>query len=127
MDFLQGKTSYTPRLLLSLIEQFPEGSATGAALRDDPHMRYWDLHSELLAAVHNAVQINTMVVGGVSKKDRDKFEFLESPATKKAKGKGKKSGRAMNAKALKGLVDSTMDALPDHLRMSKQRTKDEGD
>jgi hypothetical protein len=77
----------SPRLLLYLIMRLPEDSDFAAENAGGPDHRGWNLQSYLLAAIANNIQTNTIVIGGVPKKDRDKFHMIEGPTHKAAKKK----------------------------------------
>lgn len=111
--FVAGGTHHTPRILLGLIEHLPEGCAFPAAQAGDPSRRFWRSEHNLLAAVHNAVQVNTMVTGSVAQKDRKLFTFIDPPWVTKAKN----APKALKKSALSLLGG----VLPDSLRAKEQK------
>jgi len=111
---IAGETRHTPRILLSLIEHLPEGCAFPAAMAGDPQRRFWRSETAIMAAIHNAVQVNTMVVGNIAKKDRKLFGFIDPPWVKKAP-----PPPARGARGAFGLLGGKFDTLPAKLKASK--------
>lgn len=102
VDFVAGRVAWlTPRLLLSLIEQLPEGSAYFAALRGGPEYRDWGLQEYLLAGVINAVNTNTQMTGWF-KGAPPKFPIVNGPSD---------SRQAMSSASVSGGKDASIGDL----------------
>jgi hypothetical protein len=80
------ETGTSPRLLLYLIEQLPEGSTFVAERMGGREHRDWNLSAYILASISNNIQSNTMITASIPKSDRSKFHMIEGPTPpKKAK------------------------------------------
>ena len=113
--FVAGETRHTPRIVLSLIEHLPEGTAFPASYAGDMARRSWRSDHSLLAAIHNAIQVNTMVTAPVAQKDRKHFAFIDPPWMTKAKS----APAAVKKSALAVLGG----ALPESLRAKKTESE----
>lgn len=70
---------WTPRLLLSLIERFPEGSEFDAERMGGREFRDWNLEHYLMAGVINAVNSNTIATGSWKKGKTPDFPQITGP------------------------------------------------
>ena len=110
----RGESEYTPRLLLSIAEQFGEGTATYASILECPESRGWTMTEDLLLAVRNEVRLLIQIgANGIPLDKRHYFEMQESPITKKYSKK-----RQGNRGALHQDFAQAHDPLPAEL-MSK--------
>jgi len=110
----RGESEYTPRLLLSIAQQFGEGTATYAALIEVPESRGWTHTDDLLVAVCNDIRLLIQVgANGIPLDKRHYFEMHESPITRKH---SKKSKQRTLREVL--MTDTGNDPLPAEL-MSK--------
>lgn len=92
IDVLAGRDDrFTPPILLSLIERFPEGSEFGAEKAGNRQLRDWRQDTYLLANIANNVNVNTMVTGNVPLSKRKQFHMIEPP--KVTDGSGPKKRR----------------------------------
>lgn len=80
---MAGETRYTPRLLLSLCERFPEGSEYDAELMGSRELRDWTLANILRAANVNAVNSNTIITGNWKKGHVPQIEPIGPPKVDK--------------------------------------------
>ena len=115
IEVIAGRSPHTPRVLLGLIEHLPEGCALPAAMAGRPDGRFWTSQTAVLAAVHNALQVNTIVTGHITRAaDRKAFSFIEPPAERQVVDKDGKSG----ARKAFELLGAEFTPVPDELRAS---------
>ena len=80
----RGESEYTPRLLLSIAEQFGEGTATFASQIEVPEARYWTTTDDCLLAVANQILLLIQIgANGIPLDKRHYFEMHQSPIAKK--------------------------------------------
>lgn len=107
------ESDYTPRLLLSLIENFGEGTAFLASRTGVPEMRSWTTICDLLVALHNTELTHFLI--NIDKSDRKKFEYIKSPLAEYFEQQKKESTKKRGRAALFDGLD-LVDDLPASLR-----------
>lgn len=90
--------SYPPSRLFGLIERFPEGSNFHTAFTGyAPDARDWTLTAQLIAALVNAVNLNTVATIKVTGNKPPKIEPLTGPVPIAQKKKRPTSIRELHA------------------------------
>jgi len=96
----------SPRSVLWLVEQLPPTSATSAALRGNPELRWWGLAEHALIAAVDAIQANTIASVQVHSKKRlkpPKAIPRPQPTKRQAAGRKARRGRVVTVRQLQGL------------------------
>ena len=90
---ITGESEWTPRLILGLLYELPEDSATVASIRGGDEWRGWTRQVSILADLFDAQNLNTQATGQWKKKPP---KFPEFPRPKqKQKGRKKKRGQTV--------------------------------
>lgn len=111
----EPESAYTPRLFLSLIENFGEGTAFTASRLQVPEMRSWTTLHDLLTAQHNMEMTHFLI--NIDKGDRKKFEYIKSPMAQYFERQQKEAQTRRGRTVLFTDLDlDDLDILPEHLK-----------
>lgn len=75
----ERKSRIEPRLLLSMVENLPEGSSFVAQMSGGIEHRPWSTQTYLLANIVNAVNSNTLVLANAPESVRKKVGVINGP------------------------------------------------
>lgn len=80
-----GTSRMAPRLILSLIENLPEGSLFKAQMQGGKEYREWTLTNWFMAQLINAVNTNSMIAANMPASKRKQFPMITGPDSLKPK------------------------------------------